>query len=182
MRVLLRGIGLLVGVLAVVAVAGIVYLRVLAAETEPVFVIEHEIEIDAPPDEVWKALTDFDAYGEWNPYVQRLEGDLAPGGTFTLIIIQENWEQPLTLHPTMVTFDAPDALGWHGTAIVTGVLETDHFFRLEPIGADRTRLLHAEEFRGWLAYRIDDEEHHRHTRAAFRAMNEALAARVERAS
>lgn len=161
------------------ALAGaLLYLRSLASAPEPVFTIEHEIEIDAPLQDVWDVLTAFDTYGEWNPYVLRLEGDLEPGQPFALQITQANWAKPLTLHPTLVALDPTRGLAWHGTAVVTGFLETDHSLRLEAIDANRTRLRHAEEFRGWLAYRMNHEKHHQHTRTAFRAMNEALAARV----
>ncbi len=31
--------------------------------------IDHTLEIEAPAEVVWQVLTDFDAYGEWNPFV-----------------------------------------------------------------------------------------------------------------
>ncbi|MDG2304407.1 MAG: SRPBCC domain-containing protein [Candidatus Binatia bacterium] len=166
------------GLVAVLCVAFVLHLRTLAASPDPVFVIEHEIEIAAPPEDVWRVLTDFAAYPEWNPYVLRLGGTLEPGGAIAVTIAQSNWPKPLTVHPTIVTLDAPRELRWHGSALTTGFLETDHYFRLEPLAGNRTRLRHAEEFRGWRALRIDNEEHHQHTRAAFQAMNRALAARV----
>ena len=41
----------------------------------PTMELSHEIEIAAPPERVWAVLTDFAAYGEWNPY-QTIEGEL----------------------------------------------------------------------------------------------------------
>ncbi len=37
----------------------------------PVFAT-HEIEINAPPDAVWKVLTDFGGWPSWNPNVQKV--------------------------------------------------------------------------------------------------------------
>ena len=41
--------------------------------------ISHEIEIDASPAAVWSVLADTEAYGEWNPFVRRLDGELREG-------------------------------------------------------------------------------------------------------
>ena len=37
-------------------------------------VLEHTIDIHATPDQVWEALTGFDAYGGWNPFMRRVGG------------------------------------------------------------------------------------------------------------
>lgn len=42
-------------------------------------VIDHTREVHAPADTVWAVLTDFDAYGEWNPFAVRVRCDLRPG-------------------------------------------------------------------------------------------------------
>lgn len=44
------------------------------------FVLEHSVEIGAPAATVWAVLTDFDAYGQWNPFVPRASCRLEPGG------------------------------------------------------------------------------------------------------
>jgi len=38
------------------------------------------VEIDATPERVWKVLTDFGAYPEWNPFITRIAGPLQAGG------------------------------------------------------------------------------------------------------
>lgn len=157
----------------------VLYLRTLADTPEPVYLIEQDIEIAADQEVVWDVLSDVASYPEWNPYVLGIEGELTPGSTIALTISQDDWPEPLTVHPTMKVVDAPGELGWHGSVIVRGFLETDHYFQLTTIAPGRTRLHHAEEFRGWLAHRMNEEERHAHTRRAFRAMNEALAARAE---
>jgi uncharacterized membrane protein len=35
--------------------------------------IHTEIEINAPAEKVWRVLTDFAAYPEWNPFVGRFQ-------------------------------------------------------------------------------------------------------------
>ncbi|GAB11641.1 hypothetical protein GOARA_082_00280 [Gordonia araii NBRC 100433] len=43
------------------------------------FVLEHSVEIAAPAATVWAVLTDFDNYGQWNPFVPRASSRLEPG-------------------------------------------------------------------------------------------------------
>ena len=43
------------------------------------FLLEHSVEIAAPAATVWAVLTDFDAYGQWNPFVPRASCRLEPG-------------------------------------------------------------------------------------------------------
>jgi uncharacterized protein YndB with AHSA1/START domain len=41
--------------------------------------LRREIVIDAPPERVWAAVTDFAAYPEWNPFIRRISGELREG-------------------------------------------------------------------------------------------------------
>ena len=170
---------LLVGLVA--GTAFVSHLGGLARSSHPVFTIEHEQEIAASPEQVWRVLTDFAAYPEWNPYVLQLTGDLALGATLSLTITQRNWDGPLTLSPELVRLDPPRSFGWHGSVGIPGIHETDHYFVLEPLADGRTRLIQTEEFRGWLPGWMDSEDHRAPTREAFAAMYAALAARVEAA-
>jgi len=152
----------------------------LASSPEPVFTVESDLEIEAPIESVWRALANFERYPEWNPYAIRVEGRAAVGETITLTIVQEDWEKPLTVRPEIVTFEINRELGWRGRLLFSGLHETHHFFQLEERGPNRTRLHHAEEFRGLLPGWIHGPEARRHIKNAFRAMNEALKRRAER--
>lgn len=166
----------ILGVLAVTWLVLVLWVRPMS-EGPPVFTIEDQIEIDASADEVWAVLTDFDRHAEWNPYLQSLTGDTAPGGTIEIRILQANWEAPMTLPETIVRREEGRLFHWHGTIGVRGLLETDHSFEIEPLSAGRVRFIHREEFRGLLAGQLDADSQE-HTRQAFRAMDVALAERV----
>ncbi len=50
----------------------------------------HEIipamEINAPPRSVWKALVDFQAHPQWNPFVRSIQGSPREGETLKVFI------------------------------------------------------------------------------------------------
>ena len=150
-----------------------------ALSPEPLYVIESDLEIEAPAAAVWRALVDFPSYPEWNPYAIRVEGRLALGETIELTLVQEDWAEPMTLRPKIVRLESGRELGWHGRVIFAGLHETDHYFQLVALGANRTRLYHAEEFRGWLPEHVQGPTERAYTEKAFRAMNEALKRRAE---
>ncbi|WP_235738644.1 SRPBCC domain-containing protein [Nocardioides alcanivorans] len=50
-------------------------------------VINHDLEIEAPAATVWQVLTDFDAYGTWNPFARKARCDLRPGGTIDMQVV-----------------------------------------------------------------------------------------------
>jgi hypothetical protein len=147
------------------------------AEGPPLFTVEHAVEIHAPADTVWSVLTETAAYPDWNPYVLAIDGELVEGQRVDVTILQEDWRGPLTVSPRIVRMEAGSMLHWHGSAVTTGLHETDHYFSVEPIGPRRTRLVQREEFRGWLAGRLDPAGRE-YTQRAFAAMNLALADRA----
>jgi hypothetical protein len=171
------GIGLLV-IWVLSTVGSLFYLQTLANAPMPVFAVERSIEIEASPAVVWEVLMDFEAYPDWNPYAVGIEGIAEPGEVISLTIVQGNWDEPRTVKPKLVSVESQKKLAWHGTTMMTGLLETDHYFELTELGAGRTRLRQVEEFRGWIARTMNDENR-RHTGASFEAMNEALAKRAE---
>jgi len=47
---------------------------------------ECKIQIDAPPEYVWKVLVDFERYGEWNPFLTKVEGKAEIGAEIALYV------------------------------------------------------------------------------------------------
>ena len=47
-------------------------------------ILSTEIEIAAPVESVWRTLTDFASYPEWNPFLKRVEGNAAVGERLTV--------------------------------------------------------------------------------------------------
>jgi hypothetical protein len=139
--------------------------------------IHTEIDIEAPPERAWRVLADLASYPEWNPFLRKVEGRLAPGER-----LRVEMELPpgtrRVFRPTITRLAEREEIRWLGRVVVPGILDGEHAFVLERFRPDRVRFFQREIFRGALASiarrRRDEIE------AAFIKMNEAFKARVER--
>jgi uncharacterized protein YndB with AHSA1/START domain len=48
--------------------------------------IRTEIEIDKSAEAVWVAFSDFESYPDWNPFIRRIEGDVAVGSKLEVML------------------------------------------------------------------------------------------------
>jgi hypothetical protein len=136
-----------------------------------------EIEIDAPPADVWRVLTDSEAYPEWNPFIRKLEGDLRPGERLE-VRIEPPGGRGMTFKPKVLAAEPERELRWLGRLLVPGVFDGEHILRIEPIGESRSRFVQAERFRGLLVGMAGAGTLEK-TKEGFERMNAALKERVE---
>jgi hypothetical protein len=138
--------------------------------------IQHQIDIAAPPAAVWTELTRTDAYGEWNPFVRRLDGELKEGARLAVEIAPPGG-RAMTFKPTVLAAHPGRELRWLGRLFLPGIFDGEHSFRLEPLPDGGTRFVQSERFRGLFAglFRRGLER----TRLGFEQMNLALKQRVE---
>ena len=139
----------------------------------PTRTVETEIVIAAPPAVVWAVLTDGAGYAAWNPFIRAMSGPIRPGARLT-ISVHPAGGRAMTFRPRVLVADPGRELRWLGRLVLPGLFDGEHSFRLVPQG-EATRLIHAETFRGVLAWLIDTDRF----RADFTAMNRALKQRVE---
>jgi hypothetical protein len=137
------------------------------------------VTIEAPPEQVWAALTDFGAYAEWNPFITQASGNAAPGERLKLRMQPENG-RAMTFRPRVLVADAARELRWLGSLGVRGLFDGEHFFVLRPLPGDRTELVHGEEFRGVLVGLVGATVHG--AEASFKRFNAALAHRATHGS
>jgi hypothetical protein len=137
-----------------------------------------EIEIDADPATVWAVLSDLEAYPDWNPFIDPIEGEMAVG-TRLRVRIHPPGSRGMTLKPRVTVSEPERTFGWLGSLGIPHVFDGAHRFELEPLdGGRRTRFVQSEHFRGALVPLV------RRwilpsTLKGFEAMNAALAARAE---
>lgn len=138
--------------------------------------IEKVTEIDAPPPDVWRVLMDFDAYGDWNPFIRSISGRPESGETLT-VRMEPPGGKGMTIKPKVLAVQPEHELRWKGRLLIPGLFDGEHIFRLEPVGDGRTRFVHREEFGGVLVWFVKGVL--RKTAEGFEQMNAALKQRVE---
>jgi hypothetical protein len=140
--------------------------------------IRTEIEIDAPAERVWKILTDFASFPQWNPFIPQVVGELKTGARLE-VRIQPPGSRGITFRPRVLRLEPNRELQWLGRLWIPWLFDGVHTFLLEPLGPARTRIVQQETFRGllvplllkWLG---------NSTRHGFEKMNSALKSRAER--
>ncbi|HUC50544.1 MAG TPA: SRPBCC domain-containing protein [Xanthobacteraceae bacterium] len=111
--------------------------------------IETEIDINAPAAKVWAVLTDFPKMPLWNPFITAIAGTPAAGERLT-ITVRPPGKSAVTLHPTLLVAEPERELRWRGHFMISGIFDGEHYFLLDPLGDNRTRLTHGESFSGLL--------------------------------
>jgi uncharacterized protein YndB with AHSA1/START domain len=123
----------------------------LDAEAAPAgFRIRHELEIDAPPEIVWRVIADLAAYGEWNPFVIACESSLDPGDPILMRVhVFASFAQ--AQRETVLEHEPGERLcyGLEGGAL--GALASRRCHRVTSAGPGRTRYESDFELSGWLA-------------------------------
>ena len=139
-----------------------------------------EIEIDAPIEKVWRALTDFASFPEWNPFIRRIKGTPTIGSRLE-VSLGASGTKPMTFRPRVLNVVPNRELRWLGRLGLPRLFDGEHIFELVPLGPNRTRFVQRERFRGlfvpFLATSLD-----RDARRGFEEMNRALRARVSNGS
>ena len=137
-----------------------------------------QIVIQATAEAVWRVLTDFERYPEWNPYISSIEGKFTAGERLEVKFIRGQTKS-MTFRPTVQYSEAFREVRWMGHLILPLVLDGEHSFVITPIEGGSIRFVQKEIFTGLLVpllWRDLDT----HTREGFRRMNRALKERVER--
>lgn len=135
-----------------------------------------EIEIHAPPATVWRVLTDFPAYPDWNPIEIEMHGEPVVG-TRLHHTSKLPGRKPMRFSPTIVAADPGRVLAWKGGVVVPHLFDVHHCFDLSPTTKGATRLRQSERFSGLLVRFLAKTL--RQTQHAFEIANQAIKSRAE---
>ena len=138
-----------------------------------------EIEIRSSPEKVWKIITDFEKYDQWNPFIRKIIGEAKEGSKIE-IHIETPGGKSRKYAPTITKVDERRELRWVGKSSLPGILKGEHIFTVERLQPERVLLVNRELFDGLLTSvfgkSLDDD-----VLKGLEEMNKALKEMAERA-
>ena len=135
-----------------------------------------EIEINASPEHVWEILTDFAAYGKWNPFLYRVIGEANLDTQVRTFVKTLGRETKLNCH--IITLEPNRELCWSWHIFWPGLYSGEHSFTIAPLDGNRVRFVNREVFSGLLVP-LFRKTLDRDTASGFKAMDQALKTRAE---
>jgi|TARA_B110000285_G_C15111969_1_gene611644 hypothetical protein len=111
--------------------------------------IKTEIIINATPEKVWKILTNFRAYPNWNPFIKSIEGQVTIGEKI-IARIEPPEAKGMTFKPKILTVVKNRELSWLGHLLFPGLFDGKHKFELIDNGNGTTTFIQSEKFKGIL--------------------------------
>ena len=135
--------------------------------------------IDAPPEAVWREMTDFGSFPQWNPFIREAHGRLEPGEQLKIRLRLDRGLK-MTFKPRVTKVEPNRELRWLATLGRPGVFDVDRAFQIEPRDGG-VKFVMSEECTGWLTPVLFATNLEAQLYRGYDAFNEALRRRVEEA-
>jgi len=108
--------------------------------------IRSELIIEAPADQIYAKLIDFESYPNWNPYHIRVKGKPEVGSALEVRVRRPDGEVIDVPSVHILRMEKDRELTWGGG--MKGIFHGEHVFLLEEVGPNQTKLIHNEDFKG----------------------------------
>ena len=106
-----------------------------------------EIHISAPIEQVWRVLTDFDHWKDWNPMVNQASGTASVPSKLKLTMRGLDSKDAMKYEPIVLEVDPPKYLRWRATMMSGFMFTNDRVFELQEENGG-TEVINREEFSG----------------------------------
>ena len=140
--------------------------------------VEHRIGIRAPAEAIWGVIADIEGWSSWTPLYPRAQGALRIGSQIEVDLALPA-RKLQTIKPVILDWIPNEQIHWRLTA-AGGLVRTIRFLEIEPLSDTGCIFANGEVFDGPLGP-LALRSLRGSVRSGFRAMSEALKARVEAA-
>ena len=106
------------------------------------------VTIEATVETVWRVLTDFDRYGEWNPFTPHVKAELTMGARVDMRVTMGAFRLKQT--EIVCALEPPARLAWRTTIGARWLLHAVREQRLEVLDDATCRYSTSDEFKGLL--------------------------------
>ncbi len=113
-------------------------------------VYKSTIEIAASAEKVWKVLTDFDRYGEWNPQIPVAKGTIEEGAEIEIKLALPG-RPAMNLSAKIEQAQENALLSWRGHLLAPWFFEGYREFAIQQTAPDRVSVTHIEDVHGAFA-------------------------------
>ncbi|MGE4054688.1 MAG: SRPBCC family protein [Vicinamibacterales bacterium] len=108
------------------------------------------LDINAPAGRVWRILTSFDRYREWNPQIPSAAGKPEEGTRITLRLALPG-RPAMDLDATIEQVKVDQFLSWRGHLLAPWFFEGYREFAIQEAGPNRVSVTHVEDVHGLFA-------------------------------
>lgn len=127
-----------VKVVVAVALAAIIAVGASAALDAPSRSLTTTTLVNAPREEVWRLLLDFDGYAEWNPYM-RIDGSPTLGGRIDVRVGAQG--DANELDATIYVLKPPRKLRWQSRLLLPGLMDVEYEIIVAPVSPRLTQVI-----------------------------------------
>ncbi len=146
--------------------------------SDPMLKVTTSIGIKAESKTVWEILKDTKRYGEWNPFIKSIEGEMKVGSKIR-VFLQPFGSKGMMIKPRLLQFSEDEGIRWIGRLGIPYLFDGEHSFKIIKNPDDTVIFLQEEMFRGLLVP-FYKKSLNTGTKKGFEEMNRALKARSEK--
>jgi hypothetical protein len=111
--------------------------------------LDATIEIDAPAERVWRIVSDFAGYREWNPFIVRAAGEPRAGEHLDITIAAPGMK-PVSFRPRVLEVEPGHLVRWKGEYKLPGLFDGRHALIVDTLDGGRSRFTTHEDVSGIL--------------------------------
>lgn len=133
--------------------------------------LKTSIKIHSNAEQIWKVLTNFSEYNDWNPFILSVDGQVNEGNRIKVDLGN------MTFKPEVLVYEKNKEFRWLGHLIFKGLFDGEHYFKIIENEDDTCTFVHGEKFKGFLIPMLK-KKLLTETKMGFESMNKALKKRV----